>query len=355
MYLFYLLVLLVPLLALRKREATEQGDILDSRSTTCIKGILCFYVMLHNLGLDLEGNSELKEQKCEYTGGIGVGVFFFLSAFGIIRSYQKKGNKYLKKLLLVNVPRLYIISVAINFLTYFVCFRGAFEGRDLFMRLFNLDFFNDFNRMNRHGWYITTIITLYIIFAIVYFLCSRLKTDKKFIIACVIISLITLGFDFGTFFADKGGTYTREIDAFIIGCVYATFYDKINCFANKYFVPGMIISSLGFVVGLLFCEPPATYAATLIVILVSQRYTYYSSITHFFGKICIGVYLFLHFSSIILNVFLSNEYLWVLINAAFIIELSVILYAIEICITKAIKYVSKRITVNKEHKETTTV
>jgi RNA-splicing ligase RtcB len=50
--------------------------------------------MLHNLGLDLD-NGVLKEIVCEHSGGIGVGLFFFLSAFGIVRSYQAKGNKYL--------------------------------------------------------------------------------------------------------------------------------------------------------------------------------------------------------------------------------------------------------------------
>lgn len=95
MYIFFALVLILPMLALRHRRDGD-GAVLDARSTTCIKGILCIYVMLHNLGLDLE-NGELKELVCEHAGGVGVGLFFFLSAFGIIRSYQARGNKYLIK------------------------------------------------------------------------------------------------------------------------------------------------------------------------------------------------------------------------------------------------------------------
>ena len=55
--------------------------------------------MLHNIGLDYEGNTPIMELICEHTGGIGVGIFFFLSAYGITRSYQKNGNKYLLKLI----------------------------------------------------------------------------------------------------------------------------------------------------------------------------------------------------------------------------------------------------------------
>ena len=123
MYLFFALILLVPMLALKPRK---EGDtaILDPKSTTCIKGILCIYVMLHNLGLDLE-NGWLKEVVCEHSGGVGVGLFFFLSAFGIIRSYQAKGNKYLLKLLFVHIPKMWAVAVFINALTYFTYQRGA--------------------------------------------------------------------------------------------------------------------------------------------------------------------------------------------------------------------------------------
>jgi peptidoglycan/LPS O-acetylase OafA/YrhL len=172
----------IPCLAIKKRTETD-SEILDSKATTCIKGVLCLFVMFHNLGLDYKGNSETMELICEHAGGVGVGLFFFLSAFGIIRSYQKNGNKYLLKLIFVHVVKLYIVSVAINLLIYFVFMKGTLETSDLLLRIFNLDVFNNFNRMNRHGWYISTIIGLYIIFIIIYYLCSKLKTDKKFVIA----------------------------------------------------------------------------------------------------------------------------------------------------------------------------
>lgn len=327
MYLFFVLTLLLPLLALRPRKSGDP-DILDSKSTTCIKGILCIYVMLHNLGLDLE-NGELKEIVCEHSGGVGVGLFFFLSAFGIIRSYLKKGNKYLIKLLFVHIPKMWTVAVFINALTYLSFQRGAYKGVDLWLRILNLDLFNNFNRINRHGWYIASIIALYIIFAVVYFVCSKLKTKKKFIIACITLSVISVGFRIAAHIADNGGMYTREMPAFAIGCVYATFYDKINAFAKRVFLPGMIVCTIAFAIGFIHVEPMATYTAALIIILVSQKFTYYSKVTHFLGKICIGVYLFLHYSSIVMQGFLDREYLWVLTNAGFIIEVAIMIYAMQ--------------------------
>ena len=341
MYIFFALILFLPMLALRPRRA-EDGDVLDSRSTTCIKGILCIYVMLHNLGLDLE-NGEFKELVCEHAGGVGVGLFFFLSAFGIIRSYQKQGNKYLLRLLIVHIPRIWLVAVFINAITYLVYLRGQFEPLDMWLRILNLDLFNGFNRINRHGWYIASIIALYIIFAIVYFIASRFKSEKRFVIAAIVLALIAVGFRVLANIADTGGMYTREMPAFAIGCIYATFYDKINALARRYFLPGLVLSALAFVLGFLFYEPVATYSAAVIIILVSQRFTYYSPVTHFLGKISIGVYLFLHFSSIVLNSFLGNEYLWVLLNAGFIIEVAVMIYAVQYGIEWLVRYIGKRL------------
>ncbi|MBQ3571280.1 MAG: acyltransferase [Clostridia bacterium] len=335
MYLFYLLIFLLPMLALKKRKDSD-GGVLDLRSTTCIKGILCIYVMLHNLGLDLN-NPPFKEQICEYSGGIAVGLFFFLSAFGIIRGYQSKGNRYLGKLLLVNVPKIWLVAVFINVITYFSFFRGGYNGADLWLRLLNLDMFNGFRHINRHGWYIVSICTLYCIFALVYFACSKLKTDKKFIIAGLIMAVVPIAIRATAKLTDTGAMYTREMPTFAIGCIYATFYDKINSFATKHFWLGILLSVAVFIFGVIVFEPIAAYASTLVIIFISQRLTYYNKITFFLGKICIGVYLILHYSSIVMQSFIYNEYLWVLTNAGFILLSAIVIYAGQYVIEKGIR------------------
>ena len=98
MLIFYLAVLLIPMLFIKKRKE-DSPSILDTKSTTCLKGLICIYVMLHNIGLDYEGNTPIMELICEHAGGAGVGLFFFLSAYGIVRSHQKNRDKYLLKLI----------------------------------------------------------------------------------------------------------------------------------------------------------------------------------------------------------------------------------------------------------------
>ncbi len=341
MLIFFILLLIVPCFAIRKRTEND-APILDARSTTCIKGVLCLFVMFHNLGLDYKGNNTIMEIICEHAGGVGVGLFFFLSAFGIVRSYQRGGNKYLLKLIFVNVVKLYVISVLINLLIYFVFFQGAFTTQDMWMRILNLDIFNNFNRMNRHGWYIVTIIVMYLVFALVYFLCSKLKCKNKFLIAAIILSTIAVGLRVAAWIADNGGMYTRELPTFAIGVMYATFYRQINEFLHKYFLLSFILCFIGFWIGFFLLEIIATYSAALLIIILSQKITYQSKVTYFLGKICLGVYLFLYFSSLVLQPYLTNPYWWMLLNAGFILELSVILYGIQTLIHRGIKWVRAR-------------
>ena len=347
MYIFFALILFLPMLALRRRTDSDT-HVLDSKSTTCIKGILCIYVMLHNLGLDLP-NDRLKETICEHAGGVGVGLFFFLSAYGIIRAYQARGNRYLGHLLLVHIPKMWVVAVFINTITYFKFMRGEFEPLDMWLRILNLDLFNGMRGINRHGWYIASIIALYVIFAAVYFICSKLKTEKKFIIAACIMVFVVIGFRAAAVLTNYGRLYTRELPTFAIGCLYATFYDKINAFARKHFKLGMILSVPAFVIGFLLSEPVASYAAAIIIILVSQKYTYYSKVTHFLGKICLGVYLFLHYSSFTLIYFIYQEYLWVLLNAGFILEVAVAIYAAQYAIDYAVRRVKNWILKKSGH------
>lgn len=342
MLLFFILLLIVPCLTIKKRT-NDDGVVFDAKSTTCLKGIICLFVMFHNLGLDYPGNSEIMELICEHAGGVGVGLFFFLSAFGIIRSYQKKGNKYILKLIFVHSAKIYLIAVFVNLLTYLLFLQGSYEPTDAVLRILNLDLLNGFKRINRHGWYIATIILMYLIFGLIYYLCSKLKTKNKWIIAGVTLSIVSVGLRIAAIIADTGGMYTREITAFSTGVLYATFYNQINAFFNKYFKLSLVVSFVAMWIGFFLFEPLSTHAAAIFLIVISQKISYYHPVSFFLGKICIGVYLFLHLSSIILQPYLNNPYWWMLLNAGFILELSVLLYGVQIIISKVINLIKEKI------------
>ena len=345
---FFLLAFILPFLFIKKRSE-ESENVLDKSVSSYIKGILCIFVMLHNLGLDYlhenfprpySGGLWIADSITESTGGIAVGVFFFLSAYGLLVSYQKYGNDFLKKLLFKNAVKLYLVAVFINFLEWIFFFRNSFETKDAVLRILNLDLFNDFNRMNRHGWFIASLLALYLIFAVVFFICSKLKTEKKLYIAGFIVIGITLSLKILSMVFSKGGMYTRELPCFAIGIFYGLFYKQLNNYAKKLFIPLIILGVIVYWVGMFFYEPVGAWALCVLIVTVLQKYTFQNKIIEKTGRICLGIYLFLHLSTLIYwNVFLDNVWLWVIVNActilAFTLALELTIFGIR-CLIKIV-------------------
>lgn len=340
MTLFFALAIGLSCLCLRRKK--EEEGILDKASTTALKGILCIFIMLHNLGLDYQNNSWLSETICDHSGTVAVSMFFFLSGYGLLKGYQAKGNKFLLRLIFHNCVKLYLIAVGINLLEYFVFFRGAFDTKDTVLRILNLDLFNNFNRMNRHGWFIASILGMYVIFALVFFVFSLIKFKHNILVATLIVASISLGFYLTTLIADKGGMYTKGITCFGVGLLYAYFYTHVNKFSAKYRIPIEIITLVISIVDILVLwGTTAGYLMNFFIIALSTKYRYDNRVSLFLGNISLGVYLFLHFSTLTLASLVDNVFFWVLTNAGFIMLLATILYGVVSAIEKGIKKITE--------------
>lgn len=355
---FFAFAFILPFLFIKRRDDNETEPILDKKTSLFIKGILCIFVMIHNLGLDYLpykfGNGDdykgwlwITRRITEATGGIAVGLFFFLSAFGLFVSYKKYGNEFLKKLIFKNALKLWLVAVGINLLEFVFFFGNSFETGDAILRILNLDLFNNFNRMNRHGWFIASLLALYVIFAVTFYLFNKMKNEKKLEIAAMIVIGITLILKLLSIIFDRGGMYTRELPGFAIGIAYGLYYEKVNEFSRKHFTPIVIISLITYICCLFHYEPAATWAACLLVITVLQKYKFNNKVVEYLGSICLGIYLFLHFTTLVLSPYLiENVWAWMFGNAAFILVLSVLLDFL----IKGISFAIKKIENNKEVK-----
>ena len=348
---FFSLAFILPFLFIRK-SSEEKENVIDKNTSSFIKGILCIFVMFHNLGLDYlhenwarpySGGMWVADSITESTGGIAVGVFFFLSAFGLVISYQKYENKFLKKLLFKNAVKLYLVAVLINFLEWIFFYRTAFVTKDAVLRILNLDLFNNFNRINRHGWFIASLLALYVIFAIIFFICSKLKTEKRIYVAGFIVAGITLTLKILSMIFGEGGMYTRELPCFAIGMVYALFYKQLNLYAKKLFIPLLIVGVVAYWVGIFLYEPVGAWALCVLIVTALQKFEFKNKVIEKLGKMCLGIYLFLHLSTLIYwNIFLNNVWLWVIVNAFTILGFTIILELIILAIRKLIYLLKRR-------------
>ena len=205
-----------------------------------------------------------------------------------------------------------------------------------------IDLFNHFNRMNRHGWFIASLLALYLIFAVVFFICSKLKSDKRNYIAGFIVIGITLTLKILSMIFGEGGMYTRELPCFAIGIGYGLFYKQLNPYAKRFFIPITILGIIVYWVGLFFYEPVASWALCVLIVTVLQKFTFQNKIIEKTGRICLGIYLFLHLSTLIYwNIFLVNVWLWVIVNASTILAFTIVLELAIFGITKLISLIKK--------------
>lgn len=321
-------------------------SVLDKKATQAIKGILCIFIMLHNVGLDCTANNEAARLICDHSGAACVGIFFFLSGYGILQSYKKNGVKSLKRLLFRNTLKLYLVAVSINIIEYFAFFKGAFEIKDLLLRIFNLDIFNNFNRMNRHGWFIASILAMYLIFIVVFYISSKFKNKNSTLIATIIVVFISVLFRVLAKIFDNGGMYTNGIPLFGLGLLYSYFYNFVNklCLNKKIAIPVASISLIAFVTTFIFLWGTfSSYALAILIVIGANYFRVDNKLTLFLGNISLGVYLFTDTSMHLTNKFIDNPYIYAPLNILITIGLGTVLFFILFIIEKLIsKFALKR-------------
>lgn len=90
------------------------NNFLNSDTAKSLKGICCIMVVLCHIANRMVNVGFMKP--FSIVGAYAVGIFFFLSGYGLMYSYLTKNN-YLKHFIKKKVLKIYIIFVVINILT----------------------------------------------------------------------------------------------------------------------------------------------------------------------------------------------------------------------------------------------
>ena len=118
----------------------------------------------------------------EYMGRYIVALFFFLSGYGLYFQYSNNAN-YTKNFLRKKLIRIFIPFYV--FIVIYVIYRATLG------EVINVDFFLSFWKdHNNNGWFINSIIVLYVIFHV-----SFVRKDSK--TSFYILTVLTLVYIFG--------------------------------------------------------------------------------------------------------------------------------------------------------------
>lgn len=214
-----LLIIAITVLSFRK-QTNIKDNYLDKGTTNRIKGLACIFVIIGHFQFYV-GEQGILQPFMSGVGLLSVGLFFFISGYGVQRSNLKNNNYvkgFLKKRILGGVVIPYLFYAIIYWIVYWI----------IGNRLSVTDIIQTYiggSPYIKYSWYMINIFIFYVAFWIM------IKYKKHIIIGMTICffvySVICMIVGYGNWW------YNASI-LFVIGIICATYREKMICIIEKY-------------------------------------------------------------------------------------------------------------------------
>ena len=313
--------------------ANINKDYLSIDTSKCYRGLFAIVVVFHHLALQTQ--TGIAFRYFASIGHLAVAYFFFLSGYGLQKSYMIKGDVYRKDFLAKRLPVIiipYIIVTTLYWITYAI--GGNFYSfKDVILAIVNGW------PIVSYSWYIINIFVFYIAFY--FFMCiCRKHYFYMLICACAWYFLYVL-------FCVKmeyGSWWYISTQVLIVGMFWAIYENKIlNILRRNIFIIPSIwilfialfifqckISSFNNGINLILYFV-ITIVFSLSIVLFSMKFQIGNVILNFLGDISLEIYLIQGlFIAGLRNstIYISNDLLYAILVVAFSIILGYILHFI---------------------------
>ncbi|QVK17643.1 acyltransferase [Mycoplasmatota bacterium] len=229
------------------KSYTEVNDVLSQNNSIKIKGFFSVIIVLHHLSLFTDMGLVFS---CFSILGIeSVGVFFFISGYGLMTQYINKED-YLESFIKKRIPKLlfpYIITIVIYIFFYNIT-GEVITTFDVILSLFNGEPIVAFS------WYVLATLVFYIIFYIIALLFQRSYNMiiVSMFLGMVVYAIICIILGYGYWWYSSCFT-------FVIGMFWAVYKNKFQKFFSNnskrfifYLISGITLCLLGLVVSYFF-------------------------------------------------------------------------------------------------------
>lgn len=304
---------------------------LTKDNTLAIRGICSILVIFHHFAL-LFDYGGIIANVFYYFGGVSVGFFFFLSAYGLRLQYQKYGGKYLRKILLVKIPKLYLYLLIVNIVFYFV-FEYPLREDDLItglLRILGLDWTR---RPNQDAWYVYTLIVMYALFVCVFSLDRFIKNKNVTVIIMSLVPflyIVVLELISKQIHYDSLWLYRRNIQLFSCGILYAAYKNKIDAKLRQFRQPICVALVFICTLGLqYYCEDVISVAVVLLAVILCAFVSVSNAATKLIGKASLQIYLVQRLFIRFFSSFMHVRYLFALAVLACSVASALLIYYLD--------------------------
>jgi peptidoglycan/LPS O-acetylase OafA/YrhL len=252
----------------------------DVNATLPIRGLLAILIVCHHIGQQF---SDTPIGIFTSFGMTLVSVFFFISGYGLMISYRKKGKAYLRNFFQHRLSKL--LPVFLTLTLACVAYSCVLKHHPL------SEITHDLLQGNPplpNSWFMYAIIYQYVVF---YIACKLSHTQRQCIVISAIVTLISM---VGMDLAHWGKWWWVSQPSFVIGMIIATCEEGLRKTLAKHtlVIAGALLLATsrlirGFVGRLLF----PNLMPILVLFMVYAYGTTSNRIAHYLGKISLEIYL----------------------------------------------------------------
>lgn len=274
--LFFILIgMLVGTKPRLQTKIIPNGSYISRARTTVINGVFIWIVFIRHMrgyGFEVYGLEYVIAKGVGALGQCCVATFLFYSGFGIMSSLKKKGDKYCRKLLTVRLPTL-LLHTAIA-VCIFWCVQSLYgETYETIHILLSLVTWYELGNSN---WYIFITLSSYILIAISYIICQRVKNEAAIAICTLFL------FVYEIFFLIENHKAHWWYDSCLCipaGMLFFVWRTRIECGISKFKIPAWIWGIILVPLSVLLYNfaPWANYMNNIATIMFALGITLFSS------------------------------------------------------------------------------
>lgn len=328
---------------------------LSNKNMKSIRGILALLIVICHTFYYLKIHSSIKIvdfllQSLIGSGYLAVGVFFFISGYGIMYGYLNK-RYYLDKFLSNRIIKILIPFIVTNILYILgkVCIGNKYSFKEILVSFFNCS-------IMPNSWYMIVILIFYTTWYIIF-----CKYNKK--TAIILISVFVFSYMILAYMIELGKWWYVSCAPFVIGIVWCNYCNLIfNFFRKNYFKVLPILISLfcisykfsiiiSYLINknittiievLTYILSTITFSIILIMLLMKLKFD--NHILNFYGDISLELYLIHNLVIIILGRFgINNNFIFTILVFILSTILAILLNKIFITINKIKIYITNEI------------
>ncbi|MCR5565505.1 MAG: acyltransferase family protein [Clostridiales bacterium] len=290
------ILLIINMRVVKPLNATNE-DCLSREASQYYRGFFALVVVLHHLSQ--KAAEGVFFPVFLHAGSLAVSFFFFLSGYGLQKSFMAKPEIYRKNYLKKRIPAVLIPYVVFVFIYWLV---NAVVGKRYSISDICIGFVNG-SPIVSYSWYIIVILVFYLFFGLFMFLCRK-KPKMTVLYGCAWYIVWVL-FCYKT---DYNIWWYSTAHLLLLGMIWATYEIQINRIIKKHYVFLALVSWIGFI--LLFALQdiiipllPHQFIATLLwqfllsllfvcgVLFLFRKMIIGNQILGFLGGISLEIYL----------------------------------------------------------------